>query len=163
MSDHSVVKKLCCLLPNNTEPLHFPEELRQGHWPELILVARVKLEPESSSRHERSTSQGPTFIFLFFIFLLCLLVVILFYIMMAKFELGSNFYFSLLCIFVMSSGCYSLIYNSQVRVRFQLLFFFFFYIFVMSSGCYSLLYNDVLVPTETVFDIDRQSHYRHSD
>ena len=46
-----------------------------------LLEARVKLEPESSSSHEPSSSQGPTFIFLFFSpssHVVCM-VIILFY------------------------------------------------------------------------------------
>ena len=53
-----------------------------------LLVARVKLEPESSSSHEPSSSQGPTFIFLSFFFLL-----------------------------PMTSGCYSLLYNDVLVVN----------------------------------------------
>ena len=37
---------------------------------ENLPVARVKLEPESSSCHEPSSSRGPTFIFLFLFFFL---------------------------------------------------------------------------------------------
>ena len=51
-------------------------------------VARVKLEPQSSSSHEPSSSQGSTFIFFIFFFLL-----------------------------LMSSGCYSLLYNDVLVIN----------------------------------------------
>ena len=43
--------------------------LRKAYVVGSLLVARVKLEPESSSSHEPSSSQGPTLIFLSFFFL----------------------------------------------------------------------------------------------
>lgn len=46
--------------------------------------ARLKFEPESSSRHKPSWSQDPTVIFRFFSSFLCLKVVIIVYIMVCK-------------------------------------------------------------------------------
>ena len=69
-----------------------------------LLVARVKLEPELSSSHEPSSSQGPTFIFLSFFFLL-----------------------------LMSSGCYSLLYNDVLVVNGKKLTFRFATFFVIEG------------------------------
>ena len=46
-----------------------------------FLIARVKFEPESSSSHEPSSSQDPSFHFSIFFFFLFLMVVIFVYIM----------------------------------------------------------------------------------